>query len=173
MVTYWVSFYPPVIRILYCDIKICDFVSDYALVKRSIGPHVAHIPNKVQYRRYHHINMSDFCSDLKNTSFVKSPADAVVDFYEQYAHDLGNVLDRHAPLISRLTMKGCEDWLSDDYQCAKSLHQFEKTWRRVKNPLNRCRLHCQIAQCNALVNKDKSEYYNKQISDNSHDSRKL
>ena len=47
--------------------------------------------------------MSDFRADLKNTSFVKSPADAVVDLYEQYICDLGNVLDRHAPLISRLT----------------------------------------------------------------------
>ena len=82
------------------DVKICDFVPDHALVKCSIAflPQVAHIPNKVQYRRHHHINMSDFCSDLKNTSFVKSPADAVVDLYEQYVHDLGCVLDRHAPL---------------------------------------------------------------------------
>ena len=52
-----------------------DFVSHHALVKCSITfPHrMAHIPNKVQYRRYHCINMSDFDSDLRNTSFVKSP----------------------------------------------------------------------------------------------------
>ena len=59
--------------------------------------------------------MSDFRSDLKNTSFVKSPADAVVDLYEEYAHDLGNVLDRHAPLIFGLSKKDSADWLSDDY----------------------------------------------------------
>ena len=57
--------------------------------------------------------MSDFCSDLKNTSFVKSQADAVVDLYEQYVHDLGNVLDRHAPLISRMTNKDSADWKSN------------------------------------------------------------
>ena len=52
------------------DVKICDFVCDHALVKCSIVfPHqVAHIPSNVQYRRYHCINMSDFRSDLKNTS---------------------------------------------------------------------------------------------------------
>ena len=68
------------------DVKICDFVSDHVLVKCSITfPHqVAHIPNKVQYRRYHHINMSDFHSDLRNTSFVKSPADAVVDLVDLF-----------------------------------------------------------------------------------------
>ena len=64
--------------------------------------------------------------------------------------------------------------MSDDYQRAKSLRrQFERIWRRAKNPLNRSQLHCQITRCNALVNKDKSDYYSKLISDNSHDSWKL
>ena len=158
------------------DVKSCDIVSDYALVKCSVAfpRQVAHIPNKVQYRRCHCINMSDFRSDLKNASFVKSPADAIVDLYEQYVHDLGNVFDRHAPLISRLTKKDSADSLSDDYRHAKSLRrQFERTWCRVKNPLNRSRLHCQIARSNALVNKDKSDYYSNLISNNIHDSRKL
>ena len=51
------------------------------------------------------MNMSNFRFDLKNTSFVKSPANAIVDLYEQYVHDLGNILDRHAQLISRLKKK--------------------------------------------------------------------
>ena len=99
------------------DIKICYFVSDHASVKCTVAfpCQVAHTPNIVQYRRYHRINMSDFRSDLKNISFVKSPVDAVVEVYDQYVHDLGNVLDRHAPLISRLIKKDSADWMSDDY----------------------------------------------------------
>ena len=84
--------------------------------------------------------MSDFCSGFKNVSFIKSPADAVVDLYEQCVHNLGNVLDRHAPLISRLKKKDSADWMSDAYRCAKSLRrQFERTWHSAKNPLNRSR----------------------------------
>ena len=43
----------------------------FSLVKCSIDfPHqVAHIPNKVQSRRYHRINKSNLCSDFQNTSF--------------------------------------------------------------------------------------------------------
>ena len=122
------------------DVKICDFVSDHALVKYSIVlPHQAtHTPNKVKCRRYHRINMSNFCSDLKNTSFVKSPANTVVDLYDQYVHDLVDVLDKQTPLISRLKKKDSADWVSDSYRHAKSLrHQFERTWHRTKNPLNR------------------------------------
>ena len=153
------------------DVKVCDFVFDHALVKCSVAfsCQVAYTPNICQY-----INMSDFRLDLENNSFVKSPADAVVDLYKQYVHDLGYVLDRHAPLVSRMVKKHSVDWMSDDYRHAKSLRrQFERTWRRVKNPLNRSRLRHQIAQCNALVNKNKSDYYRKMISDNSRDSRKL
>ena len=49
------------------DVKICDFVSDHALVKCSIAfpRQVAYILSKIQYKRYHSIHMSDFHSDLK------------------------------------------------------------------------------------------------------------
>ena len=39
--------------------------------------------------------------------------------------------------------------------------------------MNRNWLCCQIARCNTLVNKDKSHYYKKLISDNNHDFGKL
>ena len=84
------------------------------------------------------------------TSCIKSPVDAVVDLYKQYVHDLGNVRDRHAPLISRLTKKDSADWMSDAYRHAKSLRrQFERTLCRAKNPLNRSWFCCQISsvQC--------------------------
>ena len=64
--------------------------------------------------------------------------------------------------------------MSNDYRRAKSIgHQFDRTWRRAKNPLNRSQLRHQNARCNALVNKDKSDYYGKLSSDNSHYNRKL
>ena len=126
MVTYWISFYPPVIRT----------------------------------RTW--------------TSKVLPLSDAVADLYEQYAHDLGNVLDKHTPLVSSLTKKDSADRLSGDYRRVKSLrHQFDRPCHRVKNLLNRSWFCRQIALCNAVVNKDKSDYYSKLISDNSHDSRKL
>ena len=59
--------------------------------------------------------MSDFCSDVRDTSFVKSPANTVVDLYEQYVHDLADVLDRNVPLLSRLAKKESADWLSKNF----------------------------------------------------------
>ena len=78
--------------------------------------------------------MSDLRSDLKNTSYIKSPANAVFYLYEQSVHDFGDVLSRHAQLVSRLTKKDFADWLSDSFLHTKSLRrQFERTWQKVKN----------------------------------------
>ena len=36
-------------------------------------------------------------------------------FMKKYMHDLGDILDRHAPLVSRMTRRDSADWLSDSY----------------------------------------------------------
>ena len=129
---------------------------------------------RISYRRYHRINMSDFWSDLKELPFVKCPANSVSQLYDQYVHDLSRILDRHAPLVSTVKKKQHADWLSETYCLAKSLrHQFEPAWCKDKSQYNRSRLQRQIAWCNHLMNRDKTVYYRKLISDNSHDSKKL
>ena len=118
--------------------------------------------------------MSNFRSDLKDMPFVKCPANSVSLLYDQYVHDLSRILDRHAPLVSSLKTKQRADWLSESYRLAKSLRrQFEHAWRKDKCQYNRSCLWRQIAWCNHLANRDKTVYYRKLISDNSHDSKKL
>ena len=158
------------------DVKICDFVSDHALIKCSIDfprPNVEPI-KPVSYRRYHRINMSAFMSDLKETSFVKSPANLVSELYNQYVSDLTIVLDKHAPTVSRVPKQQVTGWLSDSFRLAKSLkRQFERAWRRSKNSYTRSRLRRQIARCNYLANRDKSDFYKKLVTESSHSSKKL
>ena len=78
---------------------------------------------------------------------------------------MSRILDIHAPGA---------DWLSETYRLAKSLRcQFERALRKDKSQYNRSRLRRQIAWCNRLANMDKTVYYSRLISDNSHDSRKL
>ena len=85
-----------------------------------------------------------------------------------------SILDRLAPLVSSLKMKQHADWLPETYRLAKSLgRQFERAWHKDKSQYNRSRLRRQIAWCNHLANRDKTVYYRKLISDNSHDSKKL
>ena len=86
--------------------------------------------------------------------------------------DLSRILDGHAPLVSGLRTRQHAGWLSESYRLARSLrHQFERAWRKHKSQYNRSRLWRRIAWCNHLANRDKTVYYRKLISDNSHDSK--
>ena len=75
------------------------------------------------------------------------------ELYDQCISDLGGVLDRRASLICRRAKKTPAGWLSYSYRKAKSIRQ--------------------IAWCNAIINREKAEYYSTIISDNSHDPNKL
>ena len=158
------------------NVTVGEMVSDHALVKCHLDFAFPAVPkvDSISYRRYHKINMKSFCEDLANTSFVTSPATEAADLYDQYIRDLGGVLDRHAPLICRRAKKTPAGWLSDSYRRAKSIRrQFERMWRRDRSQLSRSRLRRQIARCNAIINRDKAEYYSTIISDNSRDPKKL
>ena len=116
--------------------------------------------NRVTYKRYHEINMDTLRNDLSNCSFVACLGDTAKKLYDQYTNDLSNLLDKHAPNVTRYLAKEPAKWLSDTYKNAKSIRrQFERIWRKKKTPLNRTRLRKQIARCNSLANKDKATYF--------------
>ena len=158
------------------NVRVGGFFSDHAIVHGQLDLLSPSAPksNTVTFRRYHKINMQSLMCDLANCSFVASPGSTVSALYEQYIRDLSVLLDKHAPTITRTFTKGAAGWLSDTYLQAKAVrHQFERFWRKDKSPLNWTRLSKQIARCNTLITRDKSNYYRNLISDNAHDSKKL
>ena len=87
---------------------------------------------------------------------------------------MSGLLDKHAPTVTRTFTKGATGWLSDTYLQAKAVRrQFERFWQKDKSLQNQARLCKQIARCNTLITRDKSNYYRNRISDNAHDSKKL
>ena len=104
--------------------QVCEFISDHVLVKCKIDMSCPVVCQKwISYRRYHRIDMTALRSDLQNVSFVESPANSATELYEQYVKDLTTILDRHAPLVSRLRTKASDKWMVEDFKLAKSLRQ--------------------------------------------------
>ena len=96
------------------------------------------------------------------------PASMAIDLYDQYIIDLGGVLDIYAPLICPRAKKTQAGWLSDSYHRTKSIrHQFEFMGHKDKSRLSRSRLRRHIAQRNAIINREKAEYYSVGINENS------
>ena len=83
---------------------ICEFIHDHAVIKCAIDfpSSLANCQITISYISYHHINMFNFRSDLKDMPFVKCPANSVSLLCDEYIHDLSHILDRHAPLVSCL-----------------------------------------------------------------------
>ena len=110
------------------DVRVEDLISDHALVNYFLDFACPVLPkvSSISYHRYHKIDMQKFCDDLTNISFVLSPASTAADLYDQYVHDHGCLVDRHAPLICGRIKKEPAGWLSDTYCKVKSIKcQFE------------------------------------------------
>ena len=149
------------------NVHVGDFISDHAAIQCQLD--FSHpttcIEKMVSYRRYHRIDIDQFRNDLSNIPFVLSPGGTAAERYDQYLVGVTQVLDKHAPIISRMTKRQSDEWLSDSYRMAHSLRrQFERMWRKHKTQLNRSRLRKQIAWCNRLANKDKGSYYTNLIT---------
>ena len=94
------------------DVTVGDLILDQALVNCGLDFACPVLPkvSGISYHRYHKIDMQKFCDDLANTSFILSSASTAADLYDQYVHDLGCFIDRHAPLICGKNLEGTS-WL--------------------------------------------------------------
>ena len=82
---------------------VSDYISDHAMIKCQVETQITpnSQANRVTYRIYHKINMDTLCNDLSNCSFVACPGDTAKILYDQYTNDLSNLLDKHAPEVTR------------------------------------------------------------------------
>ena len=104
------------------------FISDHAAIQCQLD--FSHpttcIEKMVSYHRYHRIDIDQFRNDLSNIPFVLFPEGTAAELYDQYMVGVTQVLDKHAPIISRMTKRQSHEWLSDSYRMACSLRrQFE------------------------------------------------
>ena len=158
------------------DVHGSCFISDHKIISCLVDfPCVENHHDKiVTFRQYHKINVDRLREDLAASAFVAHPSDDIDTLYEQYVSSLSDLLDIHAPLKTRRLTKPAPGWITNEFRTTKCMRrQYERTWRRDKTPLNRARLRQQINRCNHLLNKNKKNYYQELIKENSGDGNKL
>ena len=108
------------------NVNVGDFISDHAAIRCQLDfshPSTS-IEKLVSYGRYHRIDINQFRNDLNNFPFVLSPEGTAAELYDQYLICVAmQVLDKHAPIISRKGKWLSDEWLSDSYRMAHSLRQ--------------------------------------------------
>ena len=85
------------------NVSVGDFIFDHAAIRCQLDfSHLSTSIDKwVSYRRYHRIDIDQFRNDLNNILFVRSPEGTAAELYDQYITGVTQVLDKHAPIISR------------------------------------------------------------------------
>ncbi|XP_022791543.1 uncharacterized protein LOC111330846 [Stylophora pistillata] len=130
---------------------------------------------QISYRKLKAIKIEDFKQDLSTSELCNYSPDSLNDLVECYNDTLSQVLERHAPLRSKvIRSRPLVPWFNEDIKNARrEKRKAERKWRRsgkhddmlsykkIKNTTNR------------LMNEARSQYYHDFINDNSSNQKKL
>ena len=119
--------------------------------------------------------MNSFQSDLADTDLCRNPPEALEDLAKCYNSTLKDILDKHAPLITRsIKERPRVPWFNEEIKMAKrERRKAEKKWRRTKLYTDLAAFKIKRNATTALMNKARREFYTNFIEENSKDQKKL
>lgn len=119
----------------------------------------------MQYRKIKAIDRAAFRQDILNSTLVHSPASALDVAVHQYDSQLGNLLNKHAPLQSRsIVVRPVVPWYNEDIGAAKrKRRQLERQWRRTMLTVHRDLFKAQRQAVRDMIRQARSQYYNQKI----------
>ena len=119
----------------------------------------------MSYRKLKDINLSQFKQDIATSSLVTAPKSAIEDLVDQYNNVLTDILDKHAPIKTKLkTARPITPWYNEEIRKAKAeRRKAERKWRTTK-----LTVHHQIFkelknQVCYLIDKSKQQHYSESI----------
>jgi len=145
------------------------FLSDHAFISFKANVPKPHIQKTlIKSRAISRIDKEVFQNDLQNlTTQLLNSSDAldVTTLAMQYDQQLTKVLDRHAPLKSRLiTPRTCVAWFDNEARTQKSkLRKQEKHWRKSKDPNDLLKLKSMRRLYRQHLNSSKATHFKDSI----------
>ena len=117
----------------------------------------------VSYRKYAAIDTTKFRSELSH--LITIPCNDVDDLSEEYDTSLKELLDRHAPLITRpITVRPNTPWHTIELLHAKrKLRQAERKWRLTKLQVHRDIYTDQRESYKQEIQSVKAKFYAKKL----------
>ena len=152
------------------NIQVDDYqVSDHFLVNMFISYEKSHQNiKKLTYRQYSKIERNSFCLDVSNRIAAIQLVDkSATEILESYNFILRDVLDQHAPEVSRLILgRLSSPWIDDEIrQKRKSRRRAERRWRETRLMTDRQHYRHICRETARTIEKRKREYYNSKISE--------
>jgi hypothetical protein len=122
---------------------------------------------EISYRKIKSIDIDTFKQQLSDWEPIKNPVSALFESVNDYNEVLGEILDTHAPLITRtVTLRSSAPWFSDEIKKARTLkRKLEQKSRQsqLESDKEDYKEQCQIY--NELLLSTKTAHYSKKVED--------
>jgi hypothetical protein len=142
----------------------------------SIEPPATLPPTPYSFRRIKQINTDLFLSDLLNSTLVSDPPQSLNTLVDCYNHTLRFLLDKHAPLITKLPsrLSSSKPWFSDSLRTARSAcRSAESVWKSTHSAADFSVFKTIRNKYHKLVLATKKTYYSNIVQSSSENPRRL
>ena len=115
--------------------NVTDIFSDHFVVQCTLRISKPLLPlKKITFRPLKKIDIASFASDLAQLPVITDPASTCEALLEQYNTGVSQVLDKHAPLVSKsVVLRPVCPWFNDDVAEARRFcRRAERRWRLRK-----------------------------------------
>ncbi|XP_068707641.1 uncharacterized protein [Montipora foliosa] len=126
-------------------------------------------------RSLHNINLQSFVQDITSSTLFNSPSSDLTELCDQYNSDLSTILDKHAPLRTKIiTIRPKAPWYNNYIREQKTIcRRLERSWRHSHTETDH---QAYINQCTVVkqsIYTSKMNYYSDLINEAGVDSKAL
>lgn len=99
------------------------------------------------YRKIASIDTAQFISDIANSNLVLHPPSTLDDLVQCYNTTLSNLLDTHAPLITKTAKKKSKPWFTAALHSLKiACRKAERAWKQSRSTADRLTLKTTLSR---------------------------
>ena len=162
------------------NIGLCDndgnLINDHFAITCNIKMPIPTVCKKlVRYRKIKNIDIEDFRSDIQSSTNLNTTTGSLDELIEQYMSGLRDLIDVHAPLISRtVTPRPHVAWYDEELRDVKQIRRkLERKWRRGEQQSDHAAYRKQCAEVAKQLNRCKPYYYSNRVEEYHNDQKSL
>ncbi len=154
------------------DTTTLDMISDHMLIACSLQVKKPKQPMiTIKSRKFRSLDSAAFKEDIKASALTTVPATNVCDAVEQYNTVLSNLMDQHAPVITKSVVPRVrQPWFSDTlHNLKRDRRRAERRWITTRDSADLKNFKETRNEYNVALYNAKCTYYNNQIIECGHD----
>ena len=147
----------------------CTVLCDLTLHKPALAV------KQVSYRKLKIIDISEFKSDLRESSLCRDAPQDLNKLVANYNSVCSGVMDKHAPIVKKtIVTRSRVPWFNDTITAAKrERRKYERIWRTTGLESDRLAFTKARNRVNHVIEEARRDYYTDFINENSTDQRRL